>query len=132
MPPEVVNREGYSYGADFYTLGCLLYELMVGLPPHYSQDSNEIVERILTAEITYPDTLGPELVELLSRLLQRDPSNRLKSFAEIKRFRWLRNVDWESVRSKSVRAPIQINLYENNIHDEFMEVDVSELNARNQ
>jgi serum/glucocorticoid-regulated kinase 2 len=36
MPPEVVNRDGYSYPSDFYTLGCLLYELLIGLPPHYS------------------------------------------------------------------------------------------------
>jgi serum/glucocorticoid-regulated kinase 2 len=36
MPPEIVSRQGYSYSADFYTLGCLLYELLLGLPPHYS------------------------------------------------------------------------------------------------
>jgi serum/glucocorticoid-regulated kinase 2 len=46
MPPEIINRDGYSYGADFYTLGCLLYELLVGLPPHYSQDTQEILTNI--------------------------------------------------------------------------------------
>jgi serum/glucocorticoid-regulated kinase 2 len=39
MPPEIVSRDGYAYSADFYTMGCLLYELLIGLPPHYSQDT---------------------------------------------------------------------------------------------
>lgn len=38
MPPEMILREGHSFGVDFYTLGALLYELVTGLPPFYSRN----------------------------------------------------------------------------------------------
>ena len=38
MSPEILNGEMYNYSVDFYTLGVLFYELVVGLPPHYSEN----------------------------------------------------------------------------------------------
>jgi serum/glucocorticoid-regulated kinase 2 len=46
--------------------------------------------------------------------------------------KWLRNVDWEAIKNKTIKAPITIDLYESNIHDEFLDVDVTDLNQRNQ
>jgi serum/glucocorticoid-regulated kinase 2 len=47
MPPEMILREGHSYGVDFYTLGALLYELVTGLPPFYSRNEEEIKNAIV-------------------------------------------------------------------------------------
>lgn len=38
MSPEILLGQGYDYSVDFYTLGVLLYEMLVGLPPHYNED----------------------------------------------------------------------------------------------
>lgn len=38
MSPEILLGYPYGYSVDFYTLGVLLYEMVVGLPPHYSED----------------------------------------------------------------------------------------------
>jgi len=38
MPPEVIGRKGHSMTADFYSIGALLFELLTGLPPFYSNN----------------------------------------------------------------------------------------------
>lgn len=61
MAPEVVTREGHSYGVDFYTLGALLHELVCGLPPFYSRDPDEMMMNILNIELELPEDISPEL-----------------------------------------------------------------------
>lgn len=55
MAPEMLlkyniwlNRKGHSYEIDYYCLGALLYELLIGLPPYYSRNQNELFHNILT------------------------------------------------------------------------------------
>lgn len=43
MAPEIVERGGHGYSVDFYTLGALLHELIIGLPPFYSKDPEEML-----------------------------------------------------------------------------------------
>ena len=38
MSPDILLGSGYDYSVDYYTLGVLLYEMLVGLPPHYNED----------------------------------------------------------------------------------------------
>jgi serine/threonine protein kinase len=38
MSPEMLNGQPYSYGIDFYSLGAVVFEMVTGLPPHYSTD----------------------------------------------------------------------------------------------
>lgn len=47
MAPEMLLKTGHTYTVDFYCLGALLYELITGLPPFYTHNTNEIYKRIL-------------------------------------------------------------------------------------
>ena len=40
MAPEMLLKVGHSYTVDYYCLGALLYELITGLPPYYSHDTD--------------------------------------------------------------------------------------------
>jgi len=48
MAPEVVTRSGHNYGIDYYTLGALLHELVIGLPPFYSKDTGLMMQNIVS------------------------------------------------------------------------------------
>lgn len=48
-------KVGHTYTVDYYCLGALLYELVTGLPPYYSNNTDEIYESILSEELTFPD-----------------------------------------------------------------------------
>lgn len=49
MSPEIVTREGHSFEVDYYCMGALLYEMVVGCPPFYHHNSpeNQTKARIL-------------------------------------------------------------------------------------
>lgn len=81
MAPEMLLKVGHNYPIDYYCLGALLYELVIGLPPFYSQVTDEIYDRILKEDVTFPSrvSLGPEIKSLLTALLTKQPKDRLGS-----------------------------------------------------
>lgn len=72
-------KVGHTYTVDYYCLGALLYELVTGLPPYYSNNTDEIYESILSEELTFPDhvQLSGELKSLLKQLLTKHPMQRM-------------------------------------------------------
>lgn len=67
-------------------MGVLLYELLIGLPPFYSQNPNEIYEAVLEDELTFPKDLflSAECRNLLEGLLCKESKKRLGSLHGIK------------------------------------------------
>ena len=63
MAPEMLLKVGHNVQVDHYCLGALLYELVTGLPPYYSRDTEKIYESVLNEDLTFPDkiNLSPEI-----------------------------------------------------------------------
>jgi len=88
MSPDMLNQESHTRMVDLYSLGALLYELLTGLPPFYSDNRDEMYHNIVHREISFPRYLSPEAVRLLRGLLAKDPEKRLGArgaFEEVKR-----------------------------------------------
>jgi len=77
MAPELVREQPYDLSADLWSLGVILYELFVGLPPFYSDCLYAIANSIIEDTVTYPPHMSPELRSLLQGLLHKDPWQRL-------------------------------------------------------
>jgi serine/threonine protein kinase len=58
MSPEMLSSEYHSRMVDFYSLGALLYEMLVGLPPLYQNNREEMYFNIVNKEPTYPENLS--------------------------------------------------------------------------
>lgn len=69
MAPEMLVRKGHNFMVDCYCLGALLFEFVVGLPPFYSRNTNEIYNSILYEEVVLPSYLSKPLQDLLHSLL---------------------------------------------------------------
>lgn len=86
-----------------------MYEMLVGLPPFFSQKHEEVFERIKFAAVRYPKHLSPAARDLLDGLLQKDPDRRLgggpADFEEINAHPWFAGVDYEAFLAKKVQAP---------------------------
>lgn len=137
MAPEVITKSGYNFSADFYTLGTLIYEMIIGRPPFESNRPKELFHKILTQEAYYPPHISPNLKMFLSQLLEKDPKERLGArygLSEIVNHPWCRDLDFVQIASKKVKAPIVPDIYKTNFAREFIDARVTfmEGNAKNE
>ena len=94
MSPEMLQGIGHDRRLDYYCLGALLYEMLTGLPPYFNKDNNIMYRAIIKDKLRFPDYLSPVIVDLLQRLLQKDPNRRIQSVKDIKKHPWLNGVNW--------------------------------------
>lgn len=108
LAPEVLKKQQYGMSVDWWCLGAVLYEMLVGLPPFYSRNSNEMYEKILHAELKFPSHVSENARSIISGLLNRDPSKRLghkNDCEEIKIHPFFEGIDWEKLDKKEYKPP---------------------------
>lgn len=76
MSPEVIMSIGHGRGADWYTLGILLYELTCGRPPFMDNDTYEIFKKVLKHPIPFENGYDPDARSLIRHLTKHDLSKR--------------------------------------------------------
>ncbi|KAJ1916852.1 hypothetical protein H4219_003548 [Mycoemilia scoparia] len=104
MAPEVLDRSrSYDKSVDWWSMGVLLYEMMTGRTPFWGKNHKQIYDSIIKKKVVYPKYMSPDVRDLLSRLLKKQPSKRLgfgpNGFQKIKEHRVFRNVNWKSLES---------------------------------
>jgi len=88
MAPEQARAAGtIDHRADLYSLGCILYELLVGAPPFVAEGIGEVIALQLFAQPVPPSArqveITPEMEQLVLRLLAKEPHERYQSAAEV-------------------------------------------------
>lgn len=108
--PEIISKVGHGKAADWWAFGCLLFEMLGGLPPFFTNsDDREILFRaILESRIKMPVGLSSSAKRILAEFLCRDPNKRLGSkgdMAEIKAHPFYKSVDWDLLCARKLTAP---------------------------
>ncbi|KAA0055805.1 serine/threonine-protein kinase tricorner [Cucumis melo var. makuwa] len=102
IAPEVLLKKGYGVECDWWSLGAIMYEMLVGYPPFYSDDPVTTCRKIVhwKNHLKFPDEirLSPEAKDMISRLLC-DAENRLGSGGadQIKTHPWFKDTDWDKL-----------------------------------
>jgi serum/glucocorticoid-regulated kinase 2 len=109
LAPEILNGAGYNRTIDWWTLGVLLYEMLVGLPPFYDEITDKMYEKILRDPLIFPDEVGSSARSILTGLLTRDPVQRLgvNGAEEIKRHPFFEKIDWQRLAQKKIQPPFK-------------------------
>ncbi|KAJ7134238.1 other/AUR protein kinase [Mycena epipterygia] len=89
LPPEMVEGKEHNEKVDYWALGVLTYEFMIGAPPFEDRGSvNNTYRRIAKVDLKFPATISADAKDLISKLLQYDPKQRLP-LTEVLRHPWI-------------------------------------------
>ena len=120
MAPEVMNYQNHSFTADYYAIGVICYEMMMGVRPYTGENKNIIKEKILAKQVMIknheiPNGWTKESADFINNLIQRKPNVRLgyKGIYQIKQHNWFVDFDWKELYNMKMEAPF-IPLEENN------------------
>ncbi|KAH3667745.1 hypothetical protein WICMUC_005277 [Wickerhamomyces mucosus] len=109
IAPEIFIHQGYGQECDWWSLGTIMFECLIGWPPFCSETPQETYRKILNFQETlqFPDDihLSPEAENLIRRLLTNSEHRlgRHGGAQEIKNHPFFRGVDWNTIRK--VDAP---------------------------
>lgn len=111
MAPEVVNRRGHTFAADWWSFGVLMFEMLTGNLPFHGANRHETMTQILKAKLGMPSNLSEEAQSLLRALFKRNPQNRLgagpNGIEDIKKHEFFASIDWDGLYKKEVIPPFR-------------------------
>ncbi|XP_047306105.1 microtubule-associated serine/threonine-protein kinase 2 isoform X28 [Homo sapiens] len=111
IAPEVILRQGYGKPVDWWAMGIILYEFLVGCVPFFGDTPEELFGQVISDEIVWPEgdeALPPDAQDLTSKLLHQNPLERLGtgSAYEVKQHPFFTGLDWTGLlRQKAEFIP---------------------------
>ncbi|KIK10281.1 hypothetical protein K443DRAFT_670909 [Laccaria amethystina LaAM-08-1] len=139
MAPQVINKKGYSWQIDWWSLGITAYELLYHKRPFDGRNAEKMRNSILKDPLKFPDdATGPRCSDAailaLKGFIDRDPTTRLgcrpdgEGFEDIRQHPWFSCIDWDNLESKTCQPPFVPDMKQANFDvshelDEFLMVE---------
>eukprot|EP00347_Sterkiella_histriomuscorum_P003296 403364829 len=128
MSPEMLKPSRiHSRAVDFYALGALLFEMLTGLPPHFSENRDEMYRKILHNNAEFPRYLSPMAKSILRGLLIKNPDQRLGAkygIQEIKDHPFCMDINWDDAMQRKLLPPIRPSQKYSNFDPEYTSLPV--------
>lgn len=109
LAPEMLKRSGHTRSVDWYLLGVLSYEMVVGSPPFYSPNRDQMFNNIQKAELRIPQFLTNECKSFIKELMVREPNKRLgaskRDVEDVKMHSFFNGIDWDALINKQLPPP---------------------------
>ncbi|XP_065347252.1 serine/threonine-protein kinase N isoform X2 [Cloeon dipterum] len=109
LAPEVLTETSYTRAVDWWGLGVLIFEMLVGESPFPGDDEEEVFDSIVNDEVRYPRFLTLEAIAIMRRLLRKNPDRRLGSSErdaeDVKKQAFFRSIQWEELLHRRVKPP---------------------------
>ncbi|KAF3437833.1 hypothetical protein FNV43_RR20589 [Rhamnella rubrinervis] len=111
LAPEILLGTRHGATADWWSVGVILFELIVGIPPFNAEHPQTIFDNILNRKIPWPrvpEEMSPEAHDLIDRLLTEDPDQRLGAggASEVKQHVFFKDINWDTLaRQKAAFVP---------------------------
>lgn len=108
LAPEMIQQTGHNFGIDWWALGVLIYEMRFGVTPFFNRNKNILLMKINKAKVIFPDKqkydlhYSDEFVDIIVKLLNKDPKDRLgskKDVYEVLSHPWFSDVDIKQIEA---------------------------------
>ncbi|XP_050981385.1 cGMP-dependent protein kinase 2 isoform X1 [Labeo rohita] len=116
VAPEVIMNKGHDFGADCWSLGILIFELLIGSPPFTGSDPIRIYTMVLHGieKVDFPKRISKRPEDLIRRLCKLNPAERLgnkkNGIIDIKKHKWFQGFNWEGLRRRKLTSPLRREL----------------------
>ncbi|KAF4105530.1 hypothetical protein G5714_013192 [Onychostoma macrolepis] len=116
VAPEVIMNKGHDFGADCWSLGILIFELLIGSPPFTGSDPIRIYTMVLHGieKVDFPKRISKRPEDLIRRLCKLNPAERLgnkkNGVIDIKKHKWFQGFNWEGLRRRKLTSPLRREL----------------------
>jgi len=117
MAPEIIDNEKYTFSPDWFSLGCLVYEMIEGRAPFRARKEKvkreEVDRRVKDSAEDYSDRFSPASRSLCEGLLQKSVSNRLgcssgrHGVREVKIHPWFNSINWRRMEAGRISPPFE-------------------------
>lgn len=108
LAPEILLQKGHGKAVDWWCLGILIYEMLVGIDPFSDEDPMSVYQNILRGKIKFPSSFDKDAKSLVKHLLVADLGKRYGNLKngvnDIKEHRWFNGFDWKLCLSKGIKA----------------------------
>uniref|UniRef100_G3PPJ4 Protein kinase N3 n=1 Tax=Gasterosteus aculeatus aculeatus TaxID=481459 RepID=G3PPJ4_GASAC len=109
LAPEVLTDDDYTRAVDWWGMGVLIFEMLIGESPFPGEDEEEVFDSIVNDDVQYPGSLPPDVVCIIQKLFKKNPLKRLgageRDAAELKGEKFFESIDWEALLAKKVTPP---------------------------
>ena len=109
LAPEILSSEGYDNAVDWWSLGCLMYKILIGIDAFKFSKNQSLSPEMYEIEILIPDYVTKEANDLIRKLLVINPKKRLGSGPggadKIKNHSYFKDIDWEKAWNKELTPP---------------------------
>ncbi|KAF2264487.1 serine/threonine-protein kinase cot-1 [Lojkania enalia] len=126
IAPEIFSGQGYDFGCDWWSVGTIMFECLIGWPPFCAEEPHDTYRKIVDwpRNLHFPpdQQLGAEAEDFIRRLIC-DAEHRLGRIGgahEIKQHPFFRGVQWDGLRR--IRAPFEPKL-QSNIDTQYFPID---------
>jgi serine/threonine kinase 38 len=129
VAPEVLNKKGYGPEVDWWSVGVIFYEMLIGYAPFCSKETSEVCQKILQWEkyLKFPKEIkiSKEAKDLIKKLIN-SPNERLgkNGVDEIKKHKFFDGLDWDNLRElQAPFIPELKNEYDTKYFDNFQPIE---------
>jgi len=109
IAPEVLLNKGHGKPVDWWCLGILIYEMIVGYPPFVDEDPMGIYQKILSGKIVFPKLFDKNAKALVKKLLTADLGKRYGNLKngvdDIKNAKWFASLSWDALLARQIQSP---------------------------
>ncbi|KAL7671076.1 hypothetical protein ACOME3_005989 [Neoechinorhynchus agilis] len=109
LAPEVLTEPSYTRAVDWWGLGVLIFEMLVGESPFPGENEEEIFDSIVNDEVRYPGFLSSDATNLIKRLLRKQVKHRLgaseRDSEDVKKQMFFRVIDFNGLLNRTATAP---------------------------
>ncbi|OHT05213.1 CAMK family protein kinase [Tritrichomonas foetus] len=96
LAPEIVKNKPYTKAVDIWSTGILIYKIVTGRFPFEDISMQLLLHKITSSKLSFPPGMDPDLVDLLQKMLSKDPKNRITA-EQMKLHPYLKNFDFDQL-----------------------------------